>query len=67
MAKLKEVKEEKALQPKAVEPIILGKTEIPAEGVLRLREITEDEALIEFGHLRQSKIINAWKRANGKK
>ena len=59
------IKEEKT---EVVQPIILGTTEIPAKGVLRLREITEDEALIEFACLgRESKIINAWKRANDKK
>jgi hypothetical protein len=62
------VKEEKVVQHKAVEPIVLGKTVFEVAGVLRLREITEDEALIEFAnHGHESKIINAWKRANGKK
>ena len=62
MAKLKEEKQE------SVQPIVLGKTNITVAGVLRLREITEDEALVEFARMGdEPKIINAWKRANGKK
>ena len=61
-------KEKKVKEEKAVEPIVLGKTIFEVGSVLRLREITEDEAIIEFANLtRRDKIINAWKRANGKK
>lgn len=42
--------------------IEIGKTRFNAE---YLRSVSEKKAILDFAHLETSKVVNAWKQANG--
>jgi hypothetical protein len=42
--------------------IEIGKSRINAE---YLRSVSEKKAILDFKHLETSKVVNAWKQANG--
>ena len=62
-------KPKEVIKAEVIESIVLGNFTVTPHGVLKMREMTEDEAIERYSKfgVDVNRIINAWKRANDKK